>query len=69
MYNEFSFWGNIDYATNEEAKLQRDRKARELQSAGHKIRKSMLTGQMRKYASLGVPDGRVGHVYYVRVVD
>ena len=66
---EFSVWGNIDTATNEEAKQIRDQKAKELRARGCKVRKSVLRNQLRPYAGFGQPDGRVGHVYYVRVID
>lgn len=69
---EFSFWGNVDFPTNEEAKTARDVKAKELtqEYKGNSevtIRRSQLRNQLRPYASLGVPDGRSGHVYIVTV--
>ena len=69
---EFSFWGNVDFPTNEEAKKARDAKAKALtqEYKGNPevaIRRSQLRNQLRPYASLGVPDGRSGHVYTVTV--
>lgn len=66
---EFSVWGNIDTATNEEAKALRNAKAKELRARGCKVRQWVLRNQLRQYAGFGQPDGRVGHVYYVTVLD
>lgn len=70
---EFSFWGNVDFPTNEEAKAARDAKAKELtqEYTGNPevtIRRSQLRNQLRPYVSLGIPDGRSGHVYMVTIV-
>jgi len=64
MHQE-SFWGNVDYPSNEAARAARDARARELKQQGIAVRKSVLRDQLRPYAAFGVPDGRVGHVYIV----
>lgn len=67
MHNQESFWGNVDYPTNEAARAARDARAAELKRQGIAVRKSVLRDQLRPYASFGVPDGRMGHVYMVEV--
>jgi hypothetical protein len=58
----------LDYDENAaHAKLERDAKYRELRKQGIKCRRSVLRGQLRPYASFGVPDGRVRDVYYVNI--
>jgi hypothetical protein len=64
-YNCESFWGNVDYPSNESAKQARDTRARELRKLGHTVRCGRITNQLRKYSGLGQPDGRIGHVYEV----
>ncbi len=64
---EWSFWGNVEYATNDEAKKARDIKYRELCAHYSKIqvRRSVIKGQTSKYSGMGQPDGRTGDVYVV----
>ena len=64
-YEQHGFWGNIDYPSNEEAKKARDAKAKVLRAQGFRVKRWTLPNQLRPYAGLGVPDGRVGNVYYV----
>ncbi len=68
MMHQFSFWGNVEYPSNEAAKAARNELAKELRAEGVRIRLSVLRDQMRKYAGLGQPDGRIGNVYYVNVI-
>lgn len=65
---EYSFWGNVEYDTNEAAKAARDLLARELRTqTGTVGRKWVLRNQLRPYAGLGESDGRSGHVYKLTV--
>jgi len=63
---EFHFWGNVEYPTNEAARTARDYAAKQLRSAGVKVKCSVLSNQTRKYAGLGQPDGSSGNVYICR---
>lgn len=70
---EYSFWGNVDFPSNEEAKKARDSKAKALRqeykgNSEVTIRRGQLRNQLRPYVSLGIPDGRNGHVYSVTIV-
>lgn len=47
------------------AKGLRDRNLRLMKQQGKQCYGWRLTGQLKKYASLGVPDGRVRTVYYI----
>lgn len=49
------------------AKKERDAKYYAMRKQGLKVRRSVLTGQLRPYASFGVPDGRVRDIYYVNI--
>ena len=60
---QYSYWGNIDYPSNEDAKKARDAKAKEKRAAGYRVRCSILRNQLRPYAGYGIPDGRIGNVY------
>lgn len=52
------------------AKQTRDTYLRALRKAGIPCKGWRLTGQLRKWAALGIPDGRVRTVYYVtKMVD
>ena len=64
---EHHYWGNVDYPSNVAAKVARDAEALRLRRLGHKVRRSVLTGQCRPYAGLGQPDGTVGNIYILRV--
>ena len=55
------------YETDKAALTARNARLRELRSQGVKCRGFTLTNQLRKYAGLGQPDGRVCNVYYVSV--
>ena len=48
------------------AKRERNAKLRELRAKGYMVKGWTLTGQLRPYASFGVPDGRVRNVYMIR---
>lgn len=64
---EYNFWGNVDFPTNEAAKVARDSMARKLWNTypDAKITRSILRNQLRPYVKFGQPDGRSGHVYLV----
>ena len=64
---EYSFWGNVEYPTNEDAKQARDAYARELIKQGLKPHRHTLPGQLRKYSGLGCPDGTIGNVYKISI--
>jgi len=64
---ELNFWGNVDYPTNEAAKLARNAKAKELRENGHKVSLSVCRNQLRPYYSKW--GGRIGNVYSIRLVD
>ena len=51
------------------AQKARNAKAKELRAQGIKVHCWRLTGQLRKYASFGVEDGRVRTVYYVSILE
>lgn len=53
------------FTTAEEAKATRDAAYKHLRTLGYTARRSVLKGQLRKWAGLGVPDGRVCDVYEV----
>jgi len=67
MWTEKHFWGNVEYPSNEAAKAARDAEARRLTADGHQVRRTVLRDQLRPYSGFGQPDGRIGHVYIVRV--
>lgn len=64
---QYSYWGNVEYSTNKDAMLARNKLASEMKKQGFKISKHSLTGQLRKYSGLGQPDGTIGTVYYLTV--
>jgi len=64
---EFSYWGNIDFDSNDAAKKARDEEYRSQKKAGRSCSRWTLPGQIRKYAGFGQPDGRCGTVYYLNV--
>jgi len=66
---QYSFWGNVEYPTNKLAMQARNALAKDLKAKGFTVTKSSLTGQMRKYASLGQPDGTIGTVYYLNAMS
>lgn len=43
----------------------RNLKAKEMRAEGARVHCWTLTGQLRQYAGLGVPDGRVRNVFYI----
>jgi hypothetical protein len=49
------------------ARRERDAKMRDLRRSGINCKGWTLTGQLRKYSSFGVEDGRVRPVYYLTV--
>jgi len=53
------------YETEADAKQARDAKYRELRARGIVAYRSVLRNQLRPYAGLGQPDGRVCNVYMV----
>lgn len=65
---EYSFWGNVIYPTNQAAKEARDTQYRLLKSQGKQVKRTLLRNQLRPYVSMGVPDGRSGHVYGILVI-
>ncbi len=67
QHTEYSFWGNVEFSDNKQALAARNKLARELRSQGRKVLCYTLTGQMRKYSSLGQPCGTIGNVYKLQV--
>lgn len=67
LVTEYSFWGNVEYASNNEAKVARDKLAKELKAQGYIILKSRLADQMKRYDGIGQYNGTIGHVYKLRV--
>jgi hypothetical protein len=66
QYSFSTLWD--EYETNDEAKTARDKIAREIKSYGTntiRVRRWTLRNQIRKYASLGNPDGRSCTVYMI----
>ncbi len=55
------------YETNSDAIKARNARAKELKLQGHRAFKWTLRNQLRQYAGLGQPDGRVGNVYMISV--
>lgn len=55
------------YATAKEAKAARDAEYWKARKAGLKARRSVLTGQLKKYDGLGQPNGGVCDVYEVEI--
>ena len=51
-----------------EAQTVRRMVAKTLKMDGHSVKLWTLTGQLRKYKSFGVEDGRVRPVYYINAV-
>lgn len=49
------------------AKAARDARWRALRAEGRKASRWVLRDQLRKYAGLGIPDGRIRDVYYITV--
>ena len=68
MRNQITFWGNVGYPTNADARKARDLLATQFRQQKHKVKCSCIPGQSRKYAGLGQPDGRTGNVYIVNVI-
>ncbi len=62
---EYSFWGNVDYPSNDAAKKHRDQFAKHLTKQGLKVQRRVLRNQLSKYSGLGQPDGTWGNVYSV----
>lgn len=63
---QFSYsrlFGKYPYASDADAKAARDAHYRELKSAGVRCRRWVLKNQVKKYAGLGIPDGRSCDVY------
>ena len=57
------------FRTDEEARKYRDAAYYMFRKQGKKVSRSSLTGQMRKYWSMGVPCGDSCTVYYLTVSD
>lgn len=55
------------FKSDEDAKLARDLRYRELRKKGYKATRSSLRGQVRKYWSMGVDCGECCTVYYIEV--
>lgn len=54
-------------AATKEARRHRDSDLREMRKSGMYCKGSSVTGQLRKYRSYGVPDGRTRTIYYITV--
>jgi hypothetical protein len=57
----------LDYTSGEAAKKARDEYYRDCKKDGKEAKRWVLRGQLQKYSSYGVEDGRVRDVYYVSV--
>ena len=55
----------LDYDRPEEARQARDRHYRDLKAKGFRATRNILRNQLRPYAGLGIPDGRVRDVYFI----
>ena len=71
MINQISF-DPLDYElastpTEMTAKQDRNQTYYRLRKEGKKVHRWVLTNQLRKWESLGVPDGRVRDVYMLDV--
>lgn len=53
------------FKTAEEAKQARDLAWTRLRALGFTAKRSVLKGQVRKWAGLGIPDGRMCDVYQI----
>lgn len=58
-----TIWSEI--TTAQEAKETRDAAYKHLLSLGYTARRFVLKGQVRKWAGLGIPDGRMCDVYMI----
>lgn len=58
-----TLWSGFE--TNEAAKAARDEFYRKLKVDGFTAMRSVLRGQIKQYASLGIPDGRMCDVYMI----
>ena len=76
MLNQMSFDpldyqdSTVDCAQSDgvyEAKKDRNEVFYRLKAEGKKVRRWVLRGQLRPYASFGVPDGRTRDVYYITI--
>lgn len=54
-------------ACRELAKNDRDIEYRKLKAEGKDVKRSVLTGQLRKWESLGVPDGRTRDIFEITI--
>lgn len=62
----FEYFDTLPEQACRDAIKERNAKMKEMKKAGYKnVRGWRLTGQLRKYASFGVEDGRVRTVYYI----
>ena len=59
----------LQYGTAAEAKAARDMLYRMLRKVGRNVYRWTLKNQLRQYAGLGIPDGRVRDVYYLQSRD
>ena len=66
-HQEYSFWGNVEFVSNEAAKKERDTLYRQLKKEGSHCKRWVMKNQMRPYAGFGIPDGTVGDVYKLTV--
>jgi hypothetical protein len=53
------------FPSDADAKAARDAEWRELRKEGWQARRWVLKDQLRQYAGLGIPDGRVCDVYKI----
>jgi hypothetical protein len=58
-----------EYPTDKDALKARDTTLRDLRRNGYTARGFTLRNQMRQYAGLGQPDGRVGPVYGINIYE
>lgn len=59
----------IKAACRELAKNDRDIKYRALKAEGKNVKRSVLTGQLRKWEALGIADGRTRDIFEITVFE
>ena len=66
--NQISF-DPLEYPTRESAMQARNARLRAERAAGRKATGFTLRNQLRPYAGVGIPDGRIRDVFYVQLWD
>jgi hypothetical protein len=58
-----------DYETDKEAMIARNKKAKELQIEGFKVRCWTLRNQIKPYNGIGQPNGLSCNIYMIDIAD